>query len=141
MLKRDITYEDFDGETVTESFYFNLTRFEIIDLQVGYEKGLEAALQKIIKSEDHKGVVDMFKHIILAAYGIKSDDGKRFIKNDQVREEFFQTAAYDALFMEILSDEDAAATFIRGIIPKGFEKELEKLEKAEVVSLPEVTKE
>jgi len=61
MLKRDITYENFDGETVTETFYFNLSRFEIIDLQVGYEKGLDAALRQIIRSEDHKGVVDIFR--------------------------------------------------------------------------------
>jgi len=136
MLKRDITYENFDGETVTETFYFNLSRFEIIDLQVGYEKGLDAALRQIIRSEDHKGVVDIFKHIILAAYGVRSDDGRRFIKTDELREEFFQMPAYDALFMELMMDTDKAALFVRGIIPKGFEEEIAKLEKAEVVQLP-----
>jgi len=65
-----------------------------------------------------------------------SDDGRRFIKTDELREEFFQMPAYDALFMELMMDTDKAALFVRGIIPKGFEEEIAKLEKAEVVQLP-----
>ena len=62
------------------------------------------------------------------AYGIKSDDGKRFMKSDQLREEFSQTAAYDALFMELATNDDAAATFIKGVVPKDFLKEMEKVQ-------------
>lgn len=125
MLKRDITYEDFNGDTVTETFYFNLTRTELVDLQVGYDGGLEAAISKIVKAEDLQALVKEFQKIVLLTYGEKSPDGKRFIKNDQMREEFSQTAAYDSLFMELATDEDAAANFIKGIIPQDMAKEVE----------------
>lgn len=118
MLKRDITYEDYNGETVTDTFYFNLTKTEIIELEVGYEGGLEMAIQRIIEAKDNRSLIEEFKKIVLAAYGVKSEDGKRFIKSATLREEFSQTAAYDALFMDLATNEDAAAKFITGIIPK-----------------------
>ncbi len=118
MLKRDITFEDFNGNTVTETHYFNLAKTELMDLELSYEDGLEATLTRIIEANDVKAVLSEFKKIILMSYGIRSEDGKRFIKNDSVREEFSQTAAYDALFMELSTDEGAAATFIKGIVPR-----------------------
>jgi hypothetical protein len=127
MLKRDITYEDFDGEKVTETFYFNLTRSEIIELEVDHKGGLQEALQRIIRTQNNKELIAEFKKIVLLAYGIKSEDGKRFIKNDTLREEFSQTAAYDSLFMELATSDDAAAIFIKGVIPKDFAKEIEKI--------------
>jgi hypothetical protein len=137
MLKREITYEDFDGEKVTETFYFNLSKSEIIELEVGYKEGLQEVLQRIIKTEDKKRLVEEFKKIILLSYGVKSEDGKRFVKNDELREGFSQTAAYDELFIELASNEESAAVFIRGIIPKDFSKEVEK---AEVLNLPALAK-
>jgi hypothetical protein len=137
MLKRDITYEDFDGEKVTETFYFNLSKSEIIELEVGYKEGLQEVLQRIIKTEDRKRLVEEFKKIILLSYGVKSDDGKRFVKNEGLREEFSQTAAYDSLFIELATNDESAATFIKGIIPKDFAKEVEK---AEVLNLPALAK-
>jgi hypothetical protein len=127
MFKRDVTYEDFDGEKVTETFYFNLTKTEIIELEVEYKGGLKEALDRIIKAQDNKQLVAEFKRIVLFSYGVKSDDGRRFIKNDTLREEFSQTAAYDALFMELAMNEESAAAFVNGIVPKDFVKELEKL--------------
>ena len=135
MLKRDITYEDFDGEKVTETFYFNLTKTEIVELEVGYDGGLQAALQRIIKADDRKTLVAEFKKIVLLSYGKKSDDGKRFIKSDELREEFSQTAAYDSLFMELATNDDSAATFIKGIVPKDFAREMDKVQD---VPLPSV---
>jgi hypothetical protein len=126
MFKRDVTYEDFDGDKVTETFYFNLTKTELIELEVEYKGGLKEALERIIKAQDNKMLVAEFKRIVLLAYGIKSDDGKRFVKSDALREEFSQTAAYDALFMELAMDSDSAAAFINGIVPKDFAKEIEK---------------
>jgi hypothetical protein len=137
MLKRDITYEDFDGDKITETFYFNLTKSEIIELEVGYKGGLQEALQAIIKADDKKRLIEEFKRIILMSYGMRSEDGKRFIKSDDLREAFSQTAAYDELFMELATNEDSAATFIKGIIPKDFAKEVEK---AEVRNLPALAK-
>lgn len=126
MFKRDITYEDFDGDKVTETFYFNLTRTELIQLEVEFKGGLKEALDRIIKAQDNKQLIAEFQRIILLSYGVKSDDGKKFIKNDTLREEFSQSAAYDELFMELATKEESAANFINGIIPKNFEKEMEK---------------
>jgi hypothetical protein len=136
MLKHDITYENFDGEQVTETFYFNLTKTEIIELEVGYDGGLEATIKRIIAANENRKLVAEFKKIVLLAYGVKSEDGKRFIKSDQIREEFSQTAAYDELFIKLASDADYAADFIKGILPKGMAAEIEKNEKAQVVELP-----
>lgn len=119
MLKRDVTYENFDGETVTDTLYFNLTRTELVELQVDYEGGLDTVIERIVEAKDVKSIFSLFKRILVAAYGVKSDDGKRFIKNEQLREEFTQTAAYDALITEISTDDNKASAFIIGVIPKG----------------------
>lgn len=115
MLKRDITYTDFDDEEVTETFYFYLSKSELLELEVD---GLPGLLKRLTNDEDIQGLFAMFKRIILAAYGVKSEDGKRFMKTDQIREEFTQTAAYDALYMELISSEDAAAKFLIACLPK-----------------------
>ena len=128
MLKREITYENFNGAKETDTFYFNLTRTEIVELEVSYESGLEASIQRIIDSKDVKALITEFKRIVLLAYGVRSEDGKRFVKSDKLREEFSQTAAYDALFMELATDENAAVVFIKGILPADMSKELDKAE-------------
>lgn len=117
MLKRNITYEDFNGDTVTETFYFNLSRTELINLEVEMDGGLKRFLERIVEEEDAKALIEQFQKIVLLSYGERSADGKRFIKNDELREAFTQTAAYDALFMELATDANAAADFVTGIIP------------------------
>jgi hypothetical protein len=124
MLKREITYEDYDGEMVTHTYYFNLTRTEILELELEHKTGLEESIRQIIKAEDVKSLIKEFQRIILMSYGIK--DGNRFVKSDEVREEFKQTAAYDQLFMELATDENAAAEFIKGVVPRGVAEEIAK---------------
>lgn len=118
MLKRSISYEDFNGNSVSEVFYFNITKSELIELELSYEGGFQEALQNIIDAQDHRRLVEEFKKIILFAYGIKSDDGKSFVKNDDLRTAFSQTAAYNALFLELATEADKAATFINAIMPR-----------------------
>lgn len=141
VLKRDISYEDYNGDKVTETCYFNLTKSEIIELEVGYKGGLQETIQRIIKTQDNKQLIAEFKRLILLAYGVKSDDGRRFIKSDELREEFSQTAAYDSLFMELATNADSAATFITGIVPKDFAKEIEKEEARQKGLSPVLVKE
>ena len=126
MLKKPITYEDFDGNEQTEVFYFHLSEHELIDMEVEHEKGFEAFIQKIIETKDRKGLIDLFKQIILLTYGVKSEDGKRFIKSDELRTEFAQTAAYNALFLELATSDKAAAEFLKGVVPKKLGKEIDK---------------
>lgn len=134
MLKRDITYETFDGEKITETFYFNMSKAELIELEVEFDEGLAKMLQNIIKTKNNKEIIRIFKRIILLSYGKKSEDGKRFIKSDEIREEFSQTQAYSDLFMELASDDKAAVTFLVGVLPKDMATEIEK---ADLTALPQ----
>lgn len=117
MLKKTITFDDYNGKTVTEDFYFNLTKAELVELQMSEKDGFSEALELIVKSEDGKMIIEHFKKIILLSYGEKSDDGRRFKKTDELREEFAQTEAYSSLFIELATDANAATEFINGIVP------------------------
>lgn len=137
MLKKDITYENFNGETLTETFYFNLTKPELVELEVEFKDGFSELLKNIVETQDAKILVREFKRIILLSYGVRSEDGKRFIKNDELREEFSQTGAYDALFMEFVMDADKGADFIKGILPKDLASAVEAAN-VELPAVPEV---
>lgn len=130
MLKKTITYEDFNGVERKEDFYFNLSKAEIMEMQFGTVGGLDAMLKKIIDAKDVKSIMDTFKMLILKAYGIKSDDGRRFIKSEEIAKEFEQTEAYSILYMELASDDNAAAEFVNGIIPKDVATEVSNQMKA-----------
>lgn len=118
MLNKSITYTDYDGETRTENFMFNLTKAEIAELNLTTEGGLQSVIQKIIDSKNVPEITRWFKKIITMSYGEKSTDGKRFVKSEELTNEFLQTEAYSELFMELLTDEGAAAAFINGIMPQ-----------------------
>lgn len=136
MLKREITYEDFNGDTVTEVFYFNISKPELVELEVEYERGFSGMIEKIIEEKNSKELVKRFKEIVLMAYGKKSDDGKRFIKSEELREEFSQTAAYSELFMELATNDEAAATFLRGILPRDVAEAVDKAADQDKPTLP-----
>ncbi len=146
MLKKTITYEDFNGETVSEDFFFHLSKAELVELELSHQGGLSEALQRIVAAEDGKGIVAEFKNIILSAYGKKSDDGRHFTKNQQLREEFESSEAYSSLFIELVTNTDAAIEFINGVIPSGMAEEVAKvaamdLAPVEEVVVPIITKE
>ena len=115
MLKKTITYTDYNGDEVTEDFYFNLTKAELmtIELKAG---GLKETIERIAKERDTKKLVEMYEELILASYGEKSQDGKRFVKSKELSEAFKQTEAYSELFIELLTT-DKAIEFVRGIVP------------------------
>lgn len=117
MLKKTITYEDFDGNKRTEDFYFNLSKAEVLEMEMGISGGMTQMLNKIIAAQDGGRVIKTFKDIILKAYGEKSPDGKRFIKSEEISTAFSQTEAYSQLFIELATNADAAATFVNSIIP------------------------
>lgn len=117
MLKRTITSVDYNGNERTEDFYFNLTRAEIAEMEMGVEGGLGDMLKRIVAAKDIPSIIKEFKRIILKAYGEKSPDGRRFIKSEELSIAFSQTEAYSQLFMELATDADAAAKFINGVVP------------------------
>ena len=127
MLKKTITYTDYNGTERTEDFYFNLTKAEIMEMEMGTTGGLAEMIQRIVQAQDHPAILKVFKDLVLKAYGEKSPDGKRFIKNDAITEEFSQTEAYSILFMELATDADAAAAFVNGIVPADMSKQSAKI--------------
>lgn len=117
MLKKNITYVDYNGEERNEDFYFNLTKAEIMEMELGVDGGMSETINKIIKAKDVPSLIKIFKDLLLRSYGVKSADGKRFIKNEELTAEFSQTEAYSQLFMELATDDKAASEFINHIIP------------------------
>lgn len=123
MLKKTITYEDFNGVEKTEDFYFNLTEAECLEMEMSTTGGLVEMVNKIVAAKDAPAIIKIFKDLVLKAYGEKSLDGRRFIKNDEVREAFSQTPAYSIIFMELATNADAAAKFVNGITPNKVDKD------------------
>lgn len=117
MYKKTITYTDYNGEERTEDFYFSFNEAEIAEMQVSVEGGYSAMIEKMIKAKDTASLIKILKDLILKSYGIKSDDGRRFIKKPEYAEEFTQTPAYSIMYMELAEDDKKAAEFINGIIP------------------------
>lgn len=117
MFKKTIKYTDFDGNERKEDFYFNLTKAELLEMQLSMDGGLQGHLERIIKTQSQPELVKMFKDIIMRAYGEKSPDGKRFMKSDEIRQNFECTEAYSELFMELATDSDAAAEFVNALLP------------------------
>lgn len=134
MLKKSITYTDFNGQEWTEDFYFNLSKAELMEMNLSSAGGLEVKLSRIINERDITKIAEIFKDIILRSYGKKSDDGKRFIKSEELSAEFEQTEAYSELFMELVGDANKATAFIKGIVPKDIAAEAEKQNIPELIS-------
>lgn len=124
MLKKIITYTDYNGVERTEPFYFNLSKAELMEMELGVTGGMTEMLDKIIAAKDAPSLMKTFKEMIMKSYGIKSDDGKRLIKSEELSIAFTQTEAYSVLFMELITDDKAAADFVNGIIPNEIQAEV-----------------
>jgi len=118
MYVKEMEYTDFNGVTRKEKFYFNLTKAEILDMELGKAGGLTEYIKKIIEAQDTPTIMALFKSLLLKSYGVKSDDGRRFIKNDQVREEFEQTQAFSDLYMLLALNDEEASRFVNAIVPE-----------------------
>ena len=124
MIKRTITYKDFDGESVTEDFFFNMMEADFVDLDFKYEQygGLRGYLTNLIKDIQDKGenapkkpMYDFLKEMISVSVGKRI--GKRFDRSKEVKDMFFQTGAYSGFLMDLLNDPEGIPTFIDGITP------------------------
>ena len=117
MFIKSITYTDYNGVERTENFRFNLSKAELVEFEMGVTGGLSEMITKITNTQDIPKIIDTFKKLILKAYGEKSDDGKRFIKSEELSTAFSQTEAYSVLFMELAADANKAAEFFNNLIP------------------------
>lgn len=126
MYKKTIKYTDYDGNQREEDFWFHLTEAELTQLNLSYVGGMEKRIDRIVKAQNTPEIMRVFKDIIRRAYGIKSDDGRRFMKSDEIYVDFEQTEAYSKLFMELCTDSKAAAEFVNRVIPQKLADEAAK---------------
>ena len=134
MLAKKIKYTDYNGVEREEVFYFNITKAELMTQNLMTPGGLETKLKRIINSKDVPELTKYIQDIIKDSYGVKSDDGVRFIKSKELSEMFMQTEAYSVLFMEMVTDNKNASKFVNGIIPKDLVEQTEKMEKQGAVT-------
>lgn len=131
MLKKAITYVDYNGVERTESFYFNLSKAELIEMEYGTVGTFTSMIQNIIDAQDEPELIKLFKSLILKSYGKKSADGRRFEKSEEISKDFSETEAYVILFMELARDSKAASEFVNGLIPADIDRgELKKQQEA-----------
>lgn len=127
MYKETITYNDYNGVERTEDFYFNLNKAEVMEMELSTTGGLAEMIMRVVNAKDHPTIVKIFKDILLKAYGVKSADGRQFLKEDKdgkpLANEFKQTEAYSILFTKYATDADAAAKFVNGILPADANKQ------------------
>jgi hypothetical protein len=126
MYKKTINYTDFNGVDRKEDFYFNFMKAELVEMNMSTGGGLKSFIERITNTQDQIELIKLFKELVLKAYGIKSDDGKRFIKSQELRDAFEQTNAYNELFMMLATNEKEAVKFINGIMPADLVAEAQK---------------
>ena len=123
MIKKTITYPDFNGNERTEYFYFNLTKAEITKMELSIKGGLAEMIQRIVAAQDTPAIIEVFEDLIKRSYGVKTPDGRGFVKRAEDLEAFMSTEAYSQLFMELATNADAAGEFVNGVVPADMAKQ------------------
>lgn len=127
MIKKTVTYTDYNGEQRTETFYFHYTEAEILDMEMSEEGSFVDRIQRIIDAKDKTALMKLIKKFVIDAYGVKSEDGKRFMKNDELKTAFLECPAYSDIFMEMVTNDEVAAEFVNGVIPSTMKDRVAKL--------------
>ena len=136
MFSRTFEYKGYDGQPKKDTYYFDLNEAELYELDLSSIYGFSGMMTRLLKEERTKEIVEMFKGIILGAVGEVSPDGRRFIKNDQIREDFHRSKAYSMLFVELVSSGEKFAEFLKGAIPEEIRQKMEE-DEAESLGIPE----
>lgn len=130
MIKKTITYTDYNGNERTEDFYFHLNKREIMTMEMGTAGGLAERIQRIVAAQDQPAIIAVFEELIQKSYGVKTPDGRGFLKRAEDLEAFVATEAYSDLFMELATNAEAASEFVNGIVPADLAKQVEEQNKA-----------
>lgn len=117
MIKKTIAYTDYNGNQRKEDFWFNLSKAEVARMEMSTEGGMAEMINRIVAAQDVPSLISIFEEMIQKSYGVKTPDGRGFVKRKEDLESFMATEAYSELFMELVTDADAAAKFLNGIIP------------------------
>ena len=141
MYKKTVKYTDYNGIEREEDFYFSLSEAELTEMQVSTPGGYNSMIDRITKTKDVSGLVSVVKDLVIKSFGVKSDDGRRFIKKPELVEEFMETPAYSNFYMSLISDEKEMAAFINNIIPSNLMAKMNNIknENSTVTTLPSNT--
>ena len=124
MFMKTITYLDYDNVKRTEDFYFHLDKADLIEMKLSTRGDFSEYLKEIIASKDGEAIISNFKKIIAKSVGVRSENGRRFIKNDEIRDDFMQTPAYSEFLMELTTNAGFAAEFVKNLVPEDMRGEL-----------------
>lgn len=127
MIKKTVTYKDLNGKERTETFYFHYFESEIMDMEMSEEGGLAERIQRIIDAKDQASLLKVIKKFVIDAYGVKSDDGRRFNKSQEVKDAFVECPAYSKIYMELLTNDELAAEFVNKVIPEDMASQLAEI--------------
>lgn len=123
MLKETITFTNFDGKQVTETHYFNLTRAELVQWEMEHNEGVAEYFLRISQSNNKPELGQAFHDFLRRTYGLKSEDGNRHMKSEEISENFEHSAAFDEFYIKLITDEGFAGRFIKGVLPKEWLKD------------------
>lgn len=137
MLKKTITYTDYDGNERTEDYWFHLNKVDVMEMEASEDGGYSEMLKKMVEEKNVPLMMKTFKTLILKSVGIKSEDGKHFRKPEGYAEDFASTEAYSVLFAELCTNAESAISFISGILPLDAQQRKELMSK--VTELPAET--
>lgn len=117
MTSKTVTYKDWNGKDRTETFYFHFSQAELMEMEISHEGGFSERVKKIADANNLPDMLKIWKNFVLDAYGVKSDDGRRFMKSEEIRQSFVECPAYSIIFMELATNTEAASNFINTVVP------------------------
>ena len=120
MIKKEITFENLEGEKVTRTYWFNLNKAELAKMQVRHND-FRSYIQAVIDSDNMERIIGVFDELLSLAYGVRGDDGVTFHKSEAAWERFKNSDAYSELFVELLSNPKQTGLFFAGLVPKEFQ--------------------
>lgn len=122
MLTITETYTDWNGNLRTEDFRFHFSQAELMEMEMSTEGGFSARVNRILNANSQTELFQIMKAFVLDAFGVKSDDGRRFMKDEEIRRGFQECPAYSKIFMRLATNSDEAAKFINGVTPEDMPK-------------------
>ncbi len=117
MTYETVTYKDWNGVDRKETFYFHFSQAELMEMELSQEGVFSERVKRIIDAKQQSELLQIIKKFVLDAYGVKSDDGRRFMKSDEIRRSFVECPAFSMIFMKLATDTEAASKFINGVVP------------------------
>lgn len=128
MITETIKYTDYNGTERTETYYFNLSKPELLKIEMSEEGSFGDKLKEAVRTNNVRSIIDSIELLILKSIGVKSEDGRRLVKSEELSKAFQESPAYEELYMKLMTNADAAAAFINGIMPSDIAAQLPKTE-------------